>query len=195
MRNGHHASFVALIMTISIVTSGCAIGGEQSAHVIDPHSVPHSLLGPATTFAELNPGVPSDNITLYLDSNERLIAVNRTVPAPATLQTVLKAMEKGPTLAERQEGLESPLSTTRPILFRSATNGIASVDLPSSFASLGGQDQIIASAQLVYTVTAFPGVDQVVVFINGQPAAVPTSDGSLASNPLRRADYALLAPR
>jgi spore germination protein GerM len=74
-------------------------------------------------------------------------------------------------------------------------NGSALVELPSDFTDLGGQDQIFAAAQLVYTATAFPGVDQVSILVNGQLAEVPTANGSLSPGPLRRTDYTALAPR
>ena len=89
----------------------------------------------------------------------------------------------------------NPLSTAQPIILRSFTNDTAVVDLPSHFTDLGGQDQIVAAAQLVYTVTAFPGVDQVSVLVNGESASVPTANGSLSAGPLVRADYVALAPR
>ena len=91
--------------------------------------------------------------------------------------------------------MQSPLSTVGPIFFRSLLNGTATVDLPSDFTNLGGQDQILAVAQLVYTATAFPGVDHATLHVNGQLTRVPTANGSLSSGPLGRADYSTLAPR
>ena len=73
-----------------------------------------------------------------------------------------------------------------------AQRGASSVDLPVSFESLGGQDQQVAAAQIVFTVTTFTGVRGVRFLVGGQPAQVPTGDGSLTRGPSTRQDYAAL---
>jgi spore germination protein GerM len=55
---------------------------------------------------------------------------------------------------------------------------------------LGGDEQLLAVAQLVCTLTARPGVGPVSFTLEGAPVDVPTGDGSLTSGPVSRDDYA-----
>lgn len=186
----------ALGLAVSgLLLCGCALGAEGSAHPIDSGLIPHGLLAPSSSSPVATVAVPTDNVTLYLESAQGLVAVDRAISSPATLRTILSVLARGPTHAESTAGLQSPLSAAAPIALRSLVNGSALVELPSDFTDLGGQDQIFAAAQLVYTATAFPGVDQVSILVNGQLAEVPTANGSLSPGPLRRTDYAALAPR
>ena len=68
------------------------------------------------------------------------------------------------------------------------------IDVGASFADLGGQSQIVAAAQVVFTATALPGVTAVSLTVGGQQTQVPTADGSLSHGPLTRADYAGIGP-
>jgi len=183
------------VFVAGLLLCGCAIGAESSAHVVDPKLVPRGLLSPASTSPAPSVQATKDNITIFLELGAHLLAANRMVRPPVTLAHVLRVLERGPTTSEETGGIQSPLSAVGPIILRSLVNGTASVGLPIDFTDLGGEDQILAAAQLVYTVTAFPGVDRVAVFVNGQAAAVPTANGSLSQGPLLRSDYSILAPR
>ena len=184
-----------MVLAAAVVLGGCGVGGEGSAHVIDPSSVPRGLLTvtPDTT----SPGFGSQeaNVTLYFEDGDDLAAVNRAVTSPVTLRQVLKVLSRGPTAPERIEGLQSPLSAAGPLIVRSIEADTATVDIRGDFTALGGQDQIIAAAQLVFTVTAYPGVRAVRLQLSGQQAAVPTGNGSLTDGPLHRSDYQILGPR
>ncbi len=186
---------VLVLIVAGLFLCGCAIGAERSAHVIDHQLVPHGLLAPASTSPAPGEAAPIDNVTLYLVLGQDLVAVNRSARSPVSLSTVLRKLARGPTTSEQAKGVQSPLSTIGAPTLRSLVNGMASVALPSDFTNLGGQDQILAAAQLVYTATVFPGVDRVALLVDGQIALVPTANGSLSSGPLGRADYSVLAPR
>ena len=88
----------------------------------------------------------------------------------------------------------SPISTATPISLSAVDGTTAVVDLPTSFADLGGQDQIIAVAQIVYTLCLFPEIEQVSIRVGGKQALVPTETGRLSPGPLTRANYSSLAP-
>jgi spore germination protein GerM len=59
---------------------------------------------------------------------------------------------------------------------------------------LGGTEQLIALAEIVYTATARPGVGQVSFTLEGEPIEIPRGDGSLTSDAVTRGDYRELAP-
>jgi spore germination protein GerM len=181
-----------LAVVAGLLLVGCGIAPTASPTTVAPRSVPYGLLAPPTTTT--TPAEPSDNVTIYLMGESRLVTVNRAVVAPASIARALAALGRGPTTEEVAEGLDSPISTVTPITFRSLNGSTATVGLPASFAQLGGQEEIVAAAQLVFTVTAFPGVEKVSVLIGGKPATIPTGGGSLSSGALSRSDYGALAP-
>lgn len=183
---------VATVAVLGMLVSGCGLGAESQPHRIDPHSVPYGLLGPAGEGELASPrGV---NVTLYFAGSSRLVPVARRIPSPPTLGEALAQLASGPTAAQSARGLQSPISAAVPFRLVGVHKGVATVDAPSSFANLGGKEQIVAAAQLVFTATAFPGVKAVVLLVNGSPVQVPTPGGLLSTGPLVRSSYASLAP-
>jgi spore germination protein GerM len=167
------------------------LGAEASPHLVARNDVPYGLLEPAASGTTV--AAPAENVTVYLEGPQHLATVSRIVPAPATPNNVLAALSRGPTSAEAADGLRSPISTAAPMSVQSVDGGLLTVDLAGAFANLAGRDQIAAVAQLLYTMTAVPGIEALEVSINGHMASVPTADGSLTKEPVTRADYASLA--
>jgi spore germination protein GerM len=182
---------VLALVAMALMLAACGIKAEQSAHVIDRHSVPSGLMSPASTTTEVL--APTAHVAVYLEGEQHLVIASRTVSAPATLGSALTELAQGVTSAESAQGLISPVSTATPISLTTVNGTTAVVNVASSFADLGGQDQIIAAAQIVYTLTLFPGVGQVTIRVRGRPAQVPTETGRLSPVPLTREDYANLA--
>jgi len=183
---------LAAVVAAGLAAAGCSIGAQRSPQLIDDHQVPFGLLraAPSTTV----PASATVGITVYLVLGEHLVTVNRAVPAPGTLASALRALGRGTTGAEAAANLESPISTATPLTLEAVDGSTAVVDVAASFSQLGGKEQILAAAQLVYTLTQFPGIDRVSIRVGGQPAQVPTSSGRIRSGPLDRAAYAELAP-
>ena len=59
----------------------------------------------------------------------------------------------------------------------------------AAFVEVGGQEQILAVAQVVLTATAVPGVERVRFLLEGEAVEVPRADGTLTSDSLQAADY------
>jgi len=180
------------LVAMGLVLAACGIGAQQSPQSIARHSVPFGLMAPASTTTTVL--VPTSNVAIYLKGRQRLVAVDRAVSDPVTVRSALSALAQGATNSESAQGLESPVSLATPLSLKSIKGTTAVVDLPSSFANLGGQDQIIAVAQIVYTLSLFPRIRQVSIRVGGSPAQVPTGTGRLSPGPLTRKDYASLAP-
>ncbi len=70
------------------------------------------------------------------------------------------------------------------------SSGTATIDLNAAF---GASDQVAAAAvrvaQVVFTLTQFPTVDDVQFLQDGEPVSVQTSQGDLVSRPVSRDDY------
>lgn len=184
---------LACALTLSVVAGGCGVGTETVPHRLDPKGVPFGLLASATTTTSATPGAQA-HVVIYLLARQHLMAVNRAVARTPDATAALKELGTGPSAAESAEGLTSPISSAAPLRLEAVRSGVASVNVPSSFESLGGQDQIVAAAQIVFTLTAVPGVSGVVLLVDGQATQVPTAGGSLSRGPLTRADYAPLTP-
>jgi hypothetical protein len=178
--------------TLALALSACGLGVDASPNIVNPKRVPFGLLKPPTPTT--SPSIPSQYVTIYLDGPQRLVAVSREVPTPVSPERVLRALGQGPTAAEASEGLQSPISTAAPLTLLRLETHMATVTMASGFTSLTGEDQTLAMAQLVYTLTILPGIDAVSVRINGKKAKVPTGKGTLSRGPLDRTDYATVAP-
>jgi len=123
--------------------------------------------------------------------------VHRPASETSTLSALLRSLLQGPTDAETQSGLVTAINTN-PILNRVTFSGsVANIDLASTFGDIRGQGQILATAQVVMTAVGYPGIDAVQISLDGVPADVPLTDGTLVSQPLVRSDYSqlLLPPR
>lgn len=108
-----------------------------------------------------------------------------------TLSVARAAMEQllaGPAVSDPSISTMIPDGVR--LLGLTIADGIAKVDLSSDFAA---DDDSAASAmkaaQVVFTLTRFPTVDDVQFFQDGKPVAVQTGDGQLVSRPVARGDY------
>jgi hypothetical protein len=175
--------------------SGCGVGPENEPQALPAREVPYGLLvRGAAPRASAPPGFPTAEVKVYLEgSDQRLVGVETPVEYPATIRSALYALARGPTAGQSERGLVSPASAVGPFGAGPVRQGVVTVELPVSFENLGGQDQTVAAAQIVFTVTAFPGVNGVVFRLGGEAAQVPNDQGKLVSGPLTRQDYSTLA--
>ena len=186
-----------LSVLVAVVAAGaCGIPPDDKASLAQPGSVPYDLLGegPAAT-ATTQVAAQTEKATLFLVQGERLAPVQRELPAPVSVESVLEALIAGPTVTEVQLGLRTALLTT-PGLVRSgsASGGIATIDLGQPFTEIAGRDQIVALAQIVSTVTGLPGVGRARFTLEGQPVGILRGDGAVTTETVSRDDYATLAP-
>ncbi len=185
------------------LVAGCGVPIGTHPSPITHAAVPFSLLDPAASSGA--PGATttiapytSQRLTLqiYLVAPaSRLVAVDRVVPSPSDLVSILQALIAGPTSTEAAAGLQGQIpSQTKVLGGTQILNNVATVDLSAAFGQLAGQAQIQAIAQIVFTITGdLSGVTGVAFEIAGQPASVPQPDGALV-NVATRAQYAALAP-
>ncbi len=187
------AATVAGAAAVCAGLASCGVGAESAPQPLDPKAVPYGLLGPTSSPKTSDPGLLTARVTVYMEGDSgRLVPVRRDVAWPATISAILGQLAAGPTAGESSHGLVSPASSVGPFGVGPVHGGVVAVDLPVSFESLGGQDQQVAAAQIVFTATTFTGVSGVRFLVGGQAAQVPTGDGSLTRGPSTRGDYAAL---
>lgn len=71
-----------------------------------------------------------------------------------------------------------------------STRGWAVADLSQAFTLIGGDEEILAVAHLVLTLTSLDGVSGVLLAIEGNPVAATVGEGALMSRPLTADDFA-----
>jgi len=182
----------ALVLLLAL--GACGVPSDDSPREISPARVPFGLLEP-----DRPPSTRAEGLVrktdVFLVTDDRLTTVARDVPEPITPGKVVRILLDGPTNAEAAMNLRSAIATTSGVSATTPANGLVSVELGRSFATSGPSNQVLGVAQLVYTVTALPGVDRVSFTLNGRPAEVPLGDGTLTTRPVGRADFQAVAPR
>jgi spore germination protein GerM len=177
-------------MAILVLLAACGVRAESATFVTDD-DVPFDLLAPTSTTPSTSTGPAPRAIKVCFVMGSSVVPVDRRVTAPG-LAAAVTALTGGPTGDEQNAGLRTALLTEDAVREVSVVAGVARVELASAFAEGGTQDSILAIAQLVCTLTAQPGVGQVAFALDGQPVDVPLVDGSLATRPVTRDDYASL---
>jgi hypothetical protein len=188
-------SFGVVLVAALVLLAGCRVPDDSSPREIPPDQVPFDLLAPSSTVPPVTSPVATVDGTIFLDMTDHLVAVKRSVPAPLSLGTLLAALVQGPTQDEAGKGYTSSVGPQASVLSAQVTDSTAIIDISDAFSGIGVQEQIVGLAQIVYTATELPGVQNVRIQLNSQPASVPRGDGAATTDPLTRADYPLLAPR
>ena len=172
------------------VLAACGVTPQSKATRIEPDAVPFGLLDDQPTTTSVDAGRET---TMYLLSDDRLVAVNRSVPDGSSLDDLLGQVITGPTEVEQTLGVTTAVPSGT-IASVETSRGIAEVDLASSFGDIRSREQLLALGQIVYTLTGQPGIGGVRFTVEGKDVTVPLSDGSLSDDPLSRDDFEALAP-
>ncbi len=177
------------VVLVGATVVGCGVPGQSDAERIAPDKVPFGLNSiPTTTVA---PAPTQTTTTIYLLRAGHLVQVER--PVPATAESLVLALAQGPDATEAAAGLRTAISGPDVVRSVMVSDPLATVDLSSHFSELPRGDQLLAVAQLVYSLTVIPEVREVSFTLDGRPTAVPRADGSLSDQPVDRADYRELA--
>ncbi len=184
-------SVLAAFAALAALT-GCGIPVDDAARPLSADEVPSSRPRPTPAPAP-RPGDPPDvEVEVFFVRELRLAPVRRPTAPPPSVDDALATLLAGPTPAERSEGLRTAL--TRDVrLAGTFPAGVPLIDITETFAQTEAQEQILALAQIVFSVTSLPGVSGVSFALEGHPVDVPTGDGTLKQGPLRREDYAAVA--
>lgn len=179
----------AVVLTLAL--HGCNVPPQERARTVREAAVPFDLLDPAAP-----PLVPpstssiAEQLALCFVRDGRLIVVTQELAPPITLRDAVAALAGPP------QGAVPFLRTalTEPSLVSDVrlVGGIARVDLVAGVSALPTEEQLLAVAQIVCTLTGRPGVGQVSFTLDGARLPVPKGDGSLVTSPVARDDYSAL---
>lgn len=187
-------SWVMAALLLALAVTGCGIPEQGSAQQVDDDSVPYRLLDRNSGGIADAERLGTSDAVIYLARGGRLLPTGRRLPPPLTLERLLRSLGLGPTSPEVAAGIRTALPIEDTPTDVTVQRGTATVDLPASFTNLSRPDQVLALAQIVYTVTGQPGIGQVQFTLDGTTADIPRADLSLTATPVTRDDYLALAP-
>ncbi|MGY1822004.1 GerMN domain-containing protein [Geodermatophilus sp. SYSU D00079] len=185
---------------LGVVLAGCGVPTGGPAETIPASEVPFGLTSPsAPPSPTVAPEPQPDAGRVYLAApDDRLVPRPREVTGPSLrdrLDDLLGALAAGPTTAERDLQLSTALPPDVQLAVTDLTDRTATIDLTGPAEPPAGSASRRAVAQLVLSATSVPGVDAVVLTLDGEPIDAPLPSGQLSSAPLTAADYAAyLAP-
>ncbi len=192
-------AMVQRIRILAVAAAAAAMAGALTGCGVQPQSEPRAATPPpgagARTLPSADPGHGALHEKLYLVKDGSLVAVTRRTSTTPTVDEIVTDLLSGPTDAEQADGISSALLGDNLVGPVHVTAGQASVELTAPSDGTVRNDEFLAYAQLVCTLTARPQINSVVFTRAGQPIAVPRADGSLSSGPLTAADYADLLPK
>ena len=194
-----------LALAVLGLAAACGGGDEGAGTTQTPATEPPPATeteAPATTGE--TPTEPDETITIdetlnlrvYLTRDDTIGVVSRLVPQTEAVGRV--AMEEllgGPTGQEQEIGFSTQIPDGTELLDLSVADGVATVNLSSTFAEGGGSATMFARlAQVVYTLTQFPTVQSVEFQLDGEPVTTFSSEGIVLDGPQAREDYEDVTP-
>ncbi|MGY2066122.1 GerMN domain-containing protein [Blastococcus sp. SYSU DS0619] len=174
----------ALLCTLALLT-GCGVEPQESPEVL---TIPVPEVSAAGQRTEAN----GPALTVYFVRGTTLAAVERATPL-ADAPSALDRLVQGPTRVEVIGGLRTALAPQSLLVDEGVPGGITSVSVTREFTGITGGNQLLAVAQVVWTLTDLPGTTQVRFLADGVPVEVPTDSG-LTEQPVSRDHFRSVAP-
>jgi spore germination protein GerM len=149
-----------------------------------------------TTNATTTTSGGTTTVRVYFLRDEKVGPAGRTVaktgaPAKAAMEELLK----GPSASDDAAGLQTVIPAGTKLNDVTIEEGVATVDMSSSFGSGGGSLSIQGRvAQVVYTLTQFPTVNGVSFELDGVAVTALGGEGLVLDHPQTRADWEGFTP-
>lgn len=186
----------ALCLAVAAVVGvvGCGLGDDAVPRAVPAERVPFGLLEPSSTTPSESASPGDESVEVYFVRDERLVAVDRDLEE-ATPVAVLTALLEGET-SDDPAGIATliPAGTgfaTPPVVQQ---DGTLVVDLTGGITNIQGDELRTAFAQLVWTATGNPDVDQVRFLFDGDPNVEVLTDQGALADPVDRSDFNSLRP-
>lgn len=178
----------AAVVALALVLTGCGVDIETTHRQVPADRVPEQLGAPppAPPTAD-RPGAAA--FTVYLVRDKALAPAPRALIGTVTAADRLSALVAGPSQDEAASGLRTTLPEGPRLTVTKVAGGVATVDLAADLTAIGGPEQVLAVAQIVFTATEDPAVQAVAFTADHRPVGTPTGDGSIAEGPVQRTDF------
>ncbi len=180
------------------VTTGDGASGPVTTSTAPPTSTapdPTAAPDPSSTTTTVPEETQFVDVYFLQDSQYATAVATRVPATPDIAANAVRALIAGPTQTQEEIGLTSSVPTDTLLLGLVIEDGRATVDLSREFEAGGGSFAMITRlAQVVYTLTQFPSVDEVEFWLDGEPVTVFSSEGLLLEEPAVREDYLSAVP-
>jgi germination protein M len=180
---------IVLATTLFVGLAACGSdGGDQPA----PAAGGTTAATPSSDPAEASPSVVEeepDVLEVWFVKGDRLWLSHVSVPSTqAPARAAMESLLTGP--QEGGAGVGTAIPGDTELLDISISGQTATVDLSSAFESGGGSASMFARlAQVVFTVTQFPTVAEVIFRVEGEEVETFSSEGIVLDGPQSREDY------
>jgi hypothetical protein len=180
---------IAAPILAGLLLGACGVSAEDEPHAVDLPRRPFTSSSPITG----DPG-PAGEVAevLCLVRDGRLVQTVRRIESVPTAQRQADDLVAGPTDAEREMGLTTALAGLSLAVEFSNGTSLAQVEVTEADEANARNDEMIAYAQIVCTLTAREDVSSVVFTRGNDRLEVPRADGSLSRGPLYSSDYSSL---
>ena len=184
-------SLTMVVLGIGTIVA-CGVPGDSSFKRTPSDKIPFNLADTTTTSSSSSTTttvsdspVPTtvaplpqiQEFSLYFVAGSQVVEVPTPVFAPASLGQVLILLENGPPAGDVSTGVRSAIPA-RAKSIPNQSRGLVTIDLPTDFfTGMEPQDQRLAVAQYVLTVTELAGVGQVKFTQEGLPISVNNGNG------------------
>lgn len=201
---------ILIIGVLALVVSACGADdvGEAGPVTLAPSDTSVATTTTSTTASGTEPPVttnlaeeepePADQLfveVFFVKEGLSARSVIRAVDLPDVATNAIQALIEGPTPAEQDTELSSAIPADTLLLGLTIEDGLATVDLSREFEVGGGSFNILSRlAQVVYTLTQFDTVDEVLFHLDGEPVEVFSGEGVVLGEPVDRSDYATILP-
>lgn len=154
-------------------------------------SVPETIAVDLGDTPELDLPVGDDleAVTFYLIEQGNLVPVTHELPIPVVAESVAEFLVEGIDPTDKGAGLRTSIPTGTRVLTVDRENGVVRVNLSRDFAVVGGEEELLAVAQVVLTLTDLEEVDAVAFELEGVATDVPLPNGALSDDPVGAEDY------
>ena len=195
------------LFAVAILVVACGVPSSGKFTTIDKSNIPFGLsetttsttttttiaMESTTTLAEPATTIATEPVSLYFVAGTQVVSVSQYLPRPVSIAQTMAVLEGGPP-REFGLGLRTAIPAGPPSGI-ALSGGVVTVDLATTFfKDMAPQDQRLAIAQIVLTLTDQRGVGQVTFTQNGLPISVLRGGGDLTQpgQLLVSADYAQL---
>jgi hypothetical protein len=186
MRSPAGAWWRALVLLLAaLLLTGCGVRPQHRPEPVTTAAAPSPDTANSSTAA-------GPRLTIFFVRGTELAPVERRTHA-ATTAAALDQLVEGPTRAEVGTGLRTALPPEVVGVDEMLTGGLTTVSVTRGFTGITGGNQLLAVAQIVWTLTDLPTVTAVRFAVDGTPVEVPT-DAGLSDRPVNRGDYESVAP-
>ena len=190
------------IGAMCVLLASCAVPKSGAVDEVNPSDIPFGLNSPETSSPSTTTtlvvqttvaGTAYEKADLFFVENSSLIRVQLEIPSPTNLQGVFVALVTG-----LPDPAHSKARTLLPPAFAAnidVVGGVANVNSASGYLdSIKPNEQRLAIAQIVLTLTSQPGIGQVTFSVGGKPIGVPRGRGDIAGAgiPVTFDDYKML---